>query len=216
MPKVKIYNQDGQATGELELPAALFGVRVKPSLVHEVVVALQALARRTISHTKTRGEVRGGGKKPWKQKGTGRARHGSIRSPIWKGGGVTHGPRKERNYEVKINRKVKRQALLMALSDKVNNERVLVLEAPNFTATKTKLAAEMLKHLPVGRRVLFIIPQSNPLLLRMVRNLQGVKLVTANTLNLLDVINSSTVLFQKEAVPAFETICQSSRNVKSD
>jgi large subunit ribosomal protein L4 len=216
MPKVKIYNQDGQATGELELQAALFGVRVKPSLVHDVVVALQALARRTISHTKTRGEVRGGGKKPWKQKGTGRARHGSIRSPIWKGGGVTHGPSKERNYAVKINRKVKRQALLMALSDKVNNERVLVLEAPNFTAAKTKLAAEMLKRLPVGRRVLFIIPQSNPSLLRMVRNLQGVKLVTANTLNLLDVISSSTVLFQKEAVPAFEAICQSSRNVKPD
>lgn len=208
MPKVKVYNQDGKITGELELKAALFGVRVKPSLVHETVVALQAIARRTISHAKTRGEVRGGGKKPWRQKGTGRARHGSIRSPIWKGGGVTHGPSKERNYSVKINRKVKRQALLMALSDKVVHDRLIVLEAPSFQAVKTKLAVEMLKRLPIGRRVLFIIPQSNPLLLRMVRNLSGVKLVTANTLNLLDVINSSTVLFQKEAMAVFESLCQ--------
>ncbi|MBI4139252.1 50S ribosomal protein L4 [Candidatus Uhrbacteria bacterium] len=206
MPSANIYNQEGQMTGKMELNPSYFGVTVKPALVHEMVVAQQANARKNTGHAKTRGEVRGGGKKPWKQKGTGRARQGSIRSPQWVGGGVAHGPRKERNYSVKVNRKAKRSALYMALSDKVSDEKFLVLEPPVFSEPKTKLAAAMMKRLPVGRKTLFVIPASNPSLLRMVRNLPSVKLVTVNTLNLVDVVSFPTLLFQRDAVGAFEKI----------
>lgn len=206
MSKTKIYNQEGNVTGDLELNAKFFGVKVDPALVHEMVVAQQANARTNTGHTKTKGEVRGGGKKPWKQKGTGRARQGSIRSPQWVGGGIAHGPRKERNYGVKVNRKARQKALFMALSDKVAHEKFVVLESFATVTPKTKVAATTLAKLPLGRRTLFVIPASNPTLMRMVRNLQNVKLVTVNALNLVDVVGFPTVLFQKDAVPAFETL----------
>jgi len=206
MSKINVYNQEGKVIGDLELNAKHFGVKVDPSLVHEVVVAAQANARTTTGHTKTKGEVRGGGKKPWKQKGTGRARQGSIRSPQWVGGGIAHGPRKERNFEVKVNRKVRQKALFMALSDKVAHEKFVVLESLASEMPKTKIAAMMLKKLPLGRRTLFVIPSSNAAKLRMVRNLQNVKLVTVNALSLVDVVGYPTVLFEKDAVPAFETL----------
>src|SRR3989339_449677 len=113
----KVYNIEGKNVGTVELPARLFGVEVKPEVVHQVVVGKQSNKRQVLAHTKTRADVSGGGKKPWKQKGTGRARHGSSRSPIWIGGGVTFGPRKDRNFGVKINKKMARKALAMALSD---------------------------------------------------------------------------------------------------
>lgn len=204
MLKVKVYNQEGKETGELELNARCFAVEVKPALVHEVVVAQQAGARSARAKVKTRAEVRGGGKKPWKQKGTGRARHGSIRSPIWIGGGVTHGPNPERNFTVKVNRKVKKLALCMALSDKVTDNRMIVLEKPTFSEPKTKQAVTMFSKLPLYRETLFVIAESNPSLLRMVRNLQNVKLVTVNTLNVLDVVRFPTVLIEKGAVASFE------------
>lgn len=206
MPKVHVYNTQGKMTGELELNAEHFGVRPDAHLIHEVVVAQQANARRNTGHTKTKGEVRGGGKKPWKQKGTGRARQGSIRSPQWVGGGIAHGPRKERNFEVKVNRKVKQKALFMALSDKVNDQKLMIVEPFNTTQAKTKIAASTFKSLPIGRRVLVVIPQSNPTLLRMVRNIPQVKLVTVNTLNVVDAVNFSTIMFEQAAVPAFETL----------
>lgn len=206
MSKTNIYNQEGKITGDLELNAKYFGVKVDPKLVHEMIVAQTANARKNTGHTKTKGEVRGGGKKPWKQKGTGRARQGSIRSPQWVGGGIAHGPRKERNYSVKVNKKAKQKALFMALSDKVANERFLILESLATETPKTKVAAKVLTKLPIGRRTLFVIPKSNPLMMRMVRNLQNVKLVTVNALNLLDVVDYPTVMFEKEALPAFETL----------
>ncbi|MFH1077855.1 MAG: 50S ribosomal protein L4 [Patescibacteria group bacterium] len=206
MPNVIVYNQEGTQTGEMELSAAHFGVKVSPTLVHDMVVAQEANARRNTGHTKTKGEVQGGGKKPWKQKGTGRARQGSTRNPHWVGGGVAHGPRNVRNFSVKVNRKAKRQALFMALSDKVSDGKLLVLEPPTFTAPKTKIAAAMLRSLPLGRRTLLVIPASNPSFLRMVRNLGNVKLVTANTLNIVDIVNTPTILFQKDAVAAFEKL----------
>ena len=119
--KIKVYTQDGKETKELALNPAVFGVAVKESVVHQVMVAQMANSRVAIAHTKTRAEVRGGGRKPWKQKGTGRARHGSTRSPIWVGGGVTFGPRSDRNFSQKVNKKMKTKALFMCLSDKVNN-----------------------------------------------------------------------------------------------
>ncbi len=199
-----MYNQEGKETGELELRAECFAVEIKPSLVHEAAVAQQAGARSARATVKTRGEVRGGGKKPWRQKGTGRARHGSIRSPIWIGGGVTHGPRPERNWLKKVNRKVKRKALCMALSDRVNDNQFVVLEKPTFSDVKTKLVANMFAKLPLSRRTLFVIPESNPELLRMVRNIPNVKLVTVNAISVLDVLRYPTVLFEKGAVEAFE------------
>ncbi len=121
MSKISVYNQEGKVVGDLELNAAHFGVKPNPALVHEVVVSQQANARRSIAHTKTKGEVRGGGKKPWKQKGTGRARQGSTRNPQWVGGGVAFGPRADRDNSVKVNRRVRQKALFMAISDNASS-----------------------------------------------------------------------------------------------
>ncbi len=206
MANVNVYNQEGKVTGSVELNPKFFDVKVNPSLVHEAIIAQQANARHPIASTKTRGKVSGGGKKPWRQKGTGRARQGSIRSPQWVGGGITFGPSSERNFGVKINRKVKQKALFMALSDKAAHEGLLVLEAFQPKESKTKFAAELFKALPTKRRVLAVIPKSDPTLLRMVRNLQNVKLVTVNALNVVDVVNMPTIVFWKDTVPAFETL----------
>jgi len=206
MPKISVYNQEGKTVGELNLNDALFGVKANTALVHEAVVAQRANARQVLAHTKTRGEVRGGGRKPWKQKGTGRARQGSIRSPQWIGGGVVFGPSKDRNFSVKINRKAKRQALFMALSDKVASEKLVVLDSVSTESAKTKLMAEVLKKLPIDRTVLVVASASSPLLMRMVRNLPHVKLVTANSVNLLDVLSYRSIVFLKDAVEAFDKI----------
>lgn len=206
MPSVNVYNQEGKTIGTLELNPAHFGVKVNPSLVHEVVVAQQANARRSIASTKTKGEVRGGGKKPWKQKGTGRARQGSIRSPQWVGGGIAFGPLSERNFCVKVNRKAKQKALFMALSDKVTGEKLVVLDAFTPKEPKTKEAAALFAKLPVQRKALVVLPKSDPTLLRMVRNLQNVKLITVNSLNLVDVLGYPTLVFWKDTVPAFEKL----------
>ena len=206
MPSVKLYNQEGKVTGELELNAAHFGVKVNPALVHEVAIAQAANARRSIAHTKTRGEVRGGGKKPWKQKGTGRARQGSTRSPQWVGGGVAFGPRNVRNFSVKVNRKAKQKALFMALSDKVSSDNMFVLESFQPKEVKTKFAAKLFTTLPMKRKALAVIPKSDAALLRMVRNLPNIKLVTVNSLNLEDILTYNTLVFWKDTVPAFETL----------
>lgn len=206
MPSVNVYNQEGSVTGKLELNPVHFGVKVNPAVVHEVVVAQQANARQPIASVKTKGMIRGGGKKPWKQKGTGRARQGSIRSPQWIGGGIVFGPSSERNFSVKVNRKAKQKALFMALSDKVNAEKFVVLDSFTPKEPKTKIAAAMFQKLPISRKALVVIPASNPELLRMVRNLQNVHLVTVNSLNLVDVLAYPTLVFWKDAVSAFETL----------
>ncbi len=206
MPSVKQYNQDGKETGAVELNAKFFGVKVNPAFVHEVLVAQQANARKPIAHTKTRGEVRGGGIKPWKQKGTGRARQGSIRSPQWVGGGITFGPRAERNFSVKVNRKAKQKALFMALSDKVSNDHLMVLESFQANSPKTKFAADLFKNLKVTRKALAVVPKSDPAMLRMVRNLQNITLVTVNSLNLEDILANNVIVFWKDTVPAFEKL----------
>jgi large subunit ribosomal protein L4 len=133
-----IYSVTGASAGTIALPENLFGRQWNADLVHQVVVGMQANARPTVAHTKFRGEVSGGGKKPWKQKGTGRARHGSNRSPIWKGGGVTHGPRAEKSYEVKINRKMRMAALAAVLSRKLKDGEVIFVDKLDFSVPKTK------------------------------------------------------------------------------
>ncbi len=147
--KIDVYNQKGEKTGETLLPKEIFGVKLNRDLMHQVVVSQMANRRQVIAHTKGRGEVSGGGKKPWAQKGTGRARHGSIRSPLWKGGGTTFGPTKEANFKKKIPIQMKRRALFMALSEKFRNNLLVVMDALKIEKLKTKLVAEILKKLPL-------------------------------------------------------------------
>lgn len=204
MPNVSVYNQTGSQVGTIALSDAIFAVKPDQAIIHEAMVAQRANARRAIANTKTRGEVRGGGKKPWKQKGTGRARQGSIRSPQWVGGGITFGPTSERNFSLKINKKVKRKALFMALSDKVLSQKFMVLESMDTSSAKTKQAASVIAKLPIDRNVLLVVSCASTVLMRMVRNLPNVKLVSANSVNLIDVLTYRSVVFLKDAVPAFE------------
>lgn len=139
-----VYNANGKEVGKVALPESVFGVKWNNALMHQVVTAMQSNARMRIAHTKTRGEVRGGGKKPWAQKGTGRARHGSIRSPIWRGGGVTHGPRNEKDYTRAIPKKMRAKALFMALSRKFKDGEVIFVDTFGITAPKTALAKKSL------------------------------------------------------------------------
>ena len=145
MPKIKVYNMEGKVVSEREMAPKPFDAKVNEGLVHLAAEAQMANSRVASAHTKTRGEVRGGGKKPWKQKGTGRARHGSIRSPIWVGGGITFGPRSDRNFSKKINRKTKKAALDMVLADKVRGEALIVLDSMIMEDGTTTLMAAMLK-----------------------------------------------------------------------
>jgi len=142
-----IFNQKGKSVGKLSLPETIFGLPWNGDLVHQVVTAMQANARTPVAHTKFRGEVSGGGIKPWRQKGTGRARHGSSRSPIWKGGGVTHGPRNEKSYEQKINKKMRVKALFTVLSEKFRKGQILFVEELSLKNIKTKDAVEIIKNL---------------------------------------------------------------------
>jgi large subunit ribosomal protein L4 len=141
---VDVYTKEGKKKGSVDLPASVFGVAWNGSLIQQVVVGMQANARTPVAHAKTRGEVRGGGRKPWKQKGTGRARHGSIRSPIWVGGGVTHGPRNDKVYAKKINKKMRVKALYIALSQKAKEGSVIFIDELAFTAPKSSEAKKML------------------------------------------------------------------------
>lgn len=144
---IKIYNQKAEQVGDIKLSDKIFGVKINEGLVHQAVVAQMANMRQVLAHTKDRSEVRGGGRKPWRQKGTGRARAGSIRSPIWIGGGVTFGPRKTRNFKKKINKKMSQTATMMVLSDKVNNKKFTVLDKLEISEFKTKIFDKMLKEL---------------------------------------------------------------------
>ncbi len=206
MSKVSVYNQMGKVVGEVELADGIFHVNPDTALVHEVLVAQRANARRSIASTLTKGEVRGGGKKPWKQKGTGRARQGSTRSPQWIGGGITFGPSSERNWSQKVNKKTKRKALFMALSDKLEQKKILVVDKISTDSPKTKVAAQLWKNLPLDKTTLFIAAGSQPLLMRMMKNLQQAKLVSAESVNLQDVLTYRTLVFLQDGLQAFEKI----------
>jgi large subunit ribosomal protein L4 len=145
--ETEVYNQKGKSVGKLSLPETIFGLPWNGDLVHQVVTAMQANSRTPVAHTKTRGEVRGGGRKPWRQKGTGRARHGSSRSPIWKGGGVTHGPRNDKSYEQKINKKMRIKALFTVLSSKFKKGQIMFVEELSLKNIKTKEAVSIVESL---------------------------------------------------------------------
>jgi large subunit ribosomal protein L4 len=202
-----IYNQHGEEVGKVDLDPKVFGLKAKPELIQQVVVAEQANARGNIAHTKTRGEVRGGGKKPWKQKGTGRARHGSIRSPLWKGGGVTFGPRKDRNFSQKVNKKVKRQALLMSLSEKILDQGLKVLEDLNLEKIKTKQMAEVLQNLQIrDKKILLALEAKDDVIIKSARNLPKVQLEAADSLNVIDVLWADVLVTTVNGVKMIEKI----------
>jgi large subunit ribosomal protein L4 len=198
--KVPVYNQEGKEISQTLLPKEIFDVEINPDLIHQVVVAQTANRRRVIAHTKGRGEVRGGGKKPWRQKGTGRARHGSIRSPLWKGGGVTFGPTKERTFKKEINKKMKRKALFMVLTAKAKNNLLLVLDKIILEQPKTKLMAEVLKGLPVKGSALIILPKKEKNLIQASKNIPQAKTIQAQDINPLDLLSFKNLVLLKDSI----------------
>jgi large subunit ribosomal protein L4 len=189
MSQVKVYNQSGKEIKDITLNAKVFGVAIKPTLVAEVAVAMLANQRQPYAHTKGRSEVRGGGRKPWKQKGTGRARHGSIRSPLWIGGGVTFGPTKNKNFSKKINKKVKTNAVLMVLSDRAKQNNLIIFEDIKFNEIKTKALADWLKIKPLAnKKILIVLNRFDKNIERSARNIPNVKVVAVTSLNLLELL----------------------------
>lgn len=194
----KIYNQNGKETGEIKLPETIFGLPWKESLVHQVVVAMTGNARIPIAHTKNRGEVSGSGIKPWKQKGTGRARHGSRQSPIWVGGGVSHGPRNERDYSRKINKKMKTKALFTALSKKFKDGEIVFLDEISIKTPKAKEAKNILTALSKVKEINQIVRRKNAAFMALqeknenvvksFNNFGNLELGLAKDLNVLDLL----------------------------
>ncbi|HEX9664230.1 MAG TPA: 50S ribosomal protein L4 [Patescibacteria group bacterium] len=205
MIKAKVYNLEGQVTGEKELNPKFFEVKTNQDLIHQVVVAQQANSRQTFAHAKGRADVRGGGRKPWRQKGTGRARHGSIRSPIWRGGGVIFGPTKEKVFAKKINKKMKRKALLMCLSDRAFNERLILIDDLRLPEIKTRQMAGILNKLPLkNKTVLVALSDSDQKVVKSTRNLSQAKTIRADSLNVMDVLKHEYLLMPVEAVEVVE------------
>ena len=199
--KVAVYNQEGKEIGQTLLPKEIFDLKVNPDLIHQVVTSQTANRRRVLAHTKGRGEVRGGGRKPWRQKGTGRARHGSIRSPLWKGGGVTFGPTKERNFKKKIPLKIKRKALFMVLTEKAKNNFLIVLEKLKLEKIKTKEMAATLKNFPCkNKSCLIVLPEVNKNIVLSVRNLPRTGTMEARNLNCLDLLSFQYLLLPKDSI----------------
>src|SRR3989337_2446517 len=196
--QIKLYNQKGKSVGAYELPARIFEVPANSDVIHRALVAQTSNQRHPVAHTKTRGEVRGGGIKPWRQKGTGRARHGSIRSPIWVGGGVTFGPQ-PRTFEALLTKKVKDLALRSALSAKAAAERVWVIVDPVFKEPKTAVAQQLLAKLKT-RKALVVVPELNTNVFRSFRNLADATVDLVGNLNPYEVLNSGDLVFFQESI----------------
>jgi len=204
MPKATLYNVEGKEKGSIELSDKVFGIKSKNSVVHEVYIALESNRREPWAHTKDKSDVRGGGRKPWKQKGTGRARHGSNRSPIWKGGGVTFGPLSIRNYKKRINKKVKQLALRMCLSDKVVDSKLIVLEDLP-TDGKTRTVNDLRNTLPgAGKSTLVIGVDTDEKTGFAVRNVPRLNLQRAIDVNVSDLLNHQYIVVSKKGVEVLE------------
>lgn len=205
-----LYNQEGNKIGTLTLPERLFHVRWNEQAVRNVILAIQANRRSGTAHTKGRGEVRGGGKKPWRQKGTGRARHGSIRSPLWVGGGVTHGPLKTKNYEQKINKQARRKALAMVLSKKLKDGEILFIDTLRLSEPKTKVASSLLQHFAreagalqlgaKGGRAEILLGAPSRDIIRAFRNLPFVEVEEARNINAEKALIPKYLLMTQDAV----------------
>jgi large subunit ribosomal protein L4 len=193
------YNSAGDHTGEKALDAELFGIEPNIAVMHQVVTAQRAAARSGTANTKTRAEVRGGGRKPWRQKGLGRARHGSIRSPQWRGGGVVFGP-KPRSYAQRTPKKMKRLALISALSARAAEEQIKIIESFEWDAPKTKQAVELLSAIGAGKKSLVVLGSGDGIALKSMRNLQKVRTLEIGQLNTYDVLWADTIVFTDATV----------------
>ena len=202
----KIYNTNGEIVGETELPSEIFDVKFNPDLVHQVVISQMANKRKPIAHTKTREEVSGSGRKIWPQKHLGRARHGDIRAPIFRHGGVAHGPRKEKIYKVKIPKKMRRKALFMVLSQKVRDNELILLDDLKVDQPKTKLMAKIIQNLREKidnlkkSSILIAIPKKDEKLMLATRNIPKVGILEARNLNCLELLNYKFLLMPKESL----------------
>lgn len=204
MSKVSVYNMEGSEVGDIELSDAVFGVKVNQHLVHMAVVSQLANKRQGTQSTKTRSEVRGGGRKPWKQKGTGHARQGSTRSPQWTGGGVVFAP-KPRDYSFKLNKKEKRIALKSALTSRVNDNKLIVIDSIKMDEVKTKNFVAMLNNLEVSK-ALVVMNEKDTNVVLSARNIPTVKTTLTNTINVYDILKYDTLVIDKAAVATIEEV----------
>ena len=210
--KVAVYNKEGKETGEVNLPKEIFEVPMNVDLVHQVFTLQRANQRQVSAHTKDRGEVRGGGRKPWRQKGTGRARHGSIRSPLWRGGGITFGPRKDKNFKREIPKKMRKKALFMVLSEKAKNDLFVVLDKLEMEKPNTKLMYETIKKLPVSKGSRLILSndghstslRTSKNLFLSARNIKKTGVLEARNLNVVDLLNYKYLLIAKDGIKEIE------------
>jgi large subunit ribosomal protein L4 len=196
-----LYDQKGKKSGQVRIPSEIFGIEKNLDLIHQVVFSQLSNRRRATAQTKDRGQVRGGGRKPWRQKGTGRARHGSRRSPIWVGGGVTFGPTNERNFKKTIPQKMKKKALFQVLSDKAKENLMIIFEKLEAESPKTKVFFNFLKKTPCkGKSCLIVLPEKQENLVLAARNIPGVRTALAKDLNVLDVVSFKYLMISKEAI----------------
>ncbi len=205
MPKAKVYDMNGQSVGEIELNDAVFGIEPSAPSVHTVVKAHLAAKRQGTQSTLTRAEVSGGGIKPWRQKGTGRARHGSTRSPQWTHGGVAFAP-KPRDYHIKVNKKIRRLAMRSALSAKVGGDSLYIIDDLNLNEVKTKSFVEFLNSLGINGKTYVVTPEPRKNVYLSARNIPGVKTTISTVMNVYDVVNATTMIIDKSALPAIEEV----------
>jgi large subunit ribosomal protein L4 len=205
MPNVTVFDVNGNKVSELALADSIFAIEPNTSAMHLAVVAYLANQRQGTQSTLTRSEVSGGGKKPWRQKGSGRARQGSTRAPQWYHGGIAHGP-KPRTYGLAINKKVKRLAMKSALSSKVLDGEMIVLDSLKLDAIKTKEIVKVLSALETGKKTLIVLPEKDDVIYRSARNIAGVKVSLVNTLNVYDILNCNSIVVLKDAVAKIEEV----------
>ena len=205
MPKIDVYNIEGKKVNDVELKEDIFGIIPNEELVHSVIVNYLANQRQGTQSTKTRAEVSGGGKKPWRQKGTGRARQGSIRAPHWVGGGIALGP-KPRSYSYKLNKKERRLAIKSCLSSKVIENELTVVDKFEFNAIKTKEVAKMLNSLKLEGKTLILLPEKNEIIQKSARNIKGVKTLSVNTINAYDLVNYKNLVVTLDTVKRLEEV----------
>ena len=205
MPKIDVYNIEGKKVSNIELADSVFGIEPNEKIVHSVLVNYLANQRQGTSNTKTRAEVAGGGRKPWKQKGTGRARQGSIRAPQWFKGGIALGP-KPRDYSYRLNKKERRLAIRSVLSSKVLENNLVVVDSMNFDAIKTKNMVSALNNLKVEGKTLIVLPEKNENVQKSARNIEGVKTSLVNTINVYDLLKYNKLVLTVDAVKSLEEV----------
>ncbi len=205
MAKLSVVDVNGKKVSDIELSDAVFAIEPNVHAMHLAVISYLANQRQGTQSTLTRSEVSGGGRKPWRQKGTGHARQGSTRSPQWTHGGIALGP-KPRTYGISINKKVKKLAMLSALSSKVQENELVILDDFKLEAIKTKEVANTLSNLETGKKVLIVLPEKNDIVYRSARNIAGVKVATTNTICVYDLLNANTVVMLKDAATKLEEV----------